>query len=54
MELADLERRRSRAPVDPRIIALARALAKRAARLDDAREATGSGPGRDEQRETTR
>jgi hypothetical protein len=53
MELADFERRRSRA-VDPRIIALARALAKRAARLDDAREAAGSSPGRDEQRETTR
>jgi hypothetical protein len=54
MELADLERRRSRAPVDPRLIAFVRALAKGAATLDDAREAAGKGPGRDEQRETPR
>jgi hypothetical protein len=54
MEPAKLERRRSCARVDPRLIALVRALAKRAARLDDAREATVSGPGRDEQRGKTR
>jgi hypothetical protein len=43
---ADRERHRRHLPVDPRLIAFVRALAKLMAKLDDAREAARKFPGR--------
>ena len=54
MESPDRERHRRHLPVDPRLIAFVRALAKLIAKLDHAREAARKLPGHDCELGTTR